>query len=315
MDYIGLISRGWTITWENKYLWILGFLAALTGGSNIFTWSTDSSDFGDPGAMASPEMLGTIAAGVLLAACVGVIVGILLWLVSLAAKGGLIGSVARLDMKQPVEGFGAAFRIGWRKVWRLAGLTIVLFGIIFLIFIAVIVVFALSGGALAVLFGGGGDENALFAGLGILGLCLLGLLCLMIPLFIFLSLIYPFAMRGMVLRDMGIGDSIRHGYRVLLDNLGAILLLSLAFLLLNVIAGILVLVILLPLGLAVAVPMSLLADSSATFLQGLIIVLGGLAAVVVTALVSALIVAWQSSTFTLAYLEFTGKNVDLEATA
>ncbi len=312
MDYIGWIQRGWQISWNNKYLWVLGFLAALTGGSSATNFRANGDDLAT-GAGIAPEMLGTIAAGLTLAACVGVIIGLVMWLISLAAKGGLIGAVARLERGEPVEGFGAAFRIGWHKVWRLAALTIVLFGIIFLIVIGLILLFALSGGALAALFGGGGDENALFAGLGILGLCLLGLLCLMIPLFIFLSLIYPFAMRGVVLRDMGVGDAIRHGYQVLRDNLGIVLLLSFGFLILNIVAGIATLVILLPLGLAVAIPTSLLADTNATFLQGLIVVLGVFAATVVSALISALVVSWQSSTFTLAYMEFTGKNFDVDS--
>lgn len=314
MDYIGWIQRGWQISWNNKYLWILGFLAALTGGSSASSFRASGDDLGSAAGV-SPEMVGTIAAGITLAACVGLIIGILIWLVSLAAKGGLIGAVARLERGAPVDGFGQAFRIGWHKVWRLAALSIVLFGIIILIVIGLILVFVLSGGALAALFGSGGDEGTLFAGLGILGLCLLLLLCLMIPLFIFLSLIYPFAMRGVMLRDMGVGDAIRHGYQVLRDNLGIILLLSFGFLILNIVAGIATLVILLPLGLAVAIPTNLLADTSATFLQGLIVVLGGLAATVIAALISALVVSWQSSTFTLAYMEFTGKNFDVEAIA
>lgn len=313
MDYIGWIQRGWQITWNNKYLWVLGFLAALTGGTSASNFRTSGDDFGSAAGV-SPEMVGTIAAGLTLAACVGFIIGILIWLVSLAAKGGLIGSVARLERGAPVDGFGQAFRIGWHKVWRLAALTIVLFGIIILLVLGLVLIFVLSGGALAAVFGtGGADESALFAGLGILGLCLLALLCLLIPLGIFLSLIYPFAMRGAVLRDMSVGDSIRHGYQVLRDNLGIILLLSLAFLILNIVVGLITLAILLPLGLAVAVPTNLLADTNATFLQGLIIVLGAIAATAITAVISALVVSWQSSTFTLAYMEFTGKNFDVDA--
>ena len=35
MDYGEIITRAWNITWKNKFLWVLGFLAALTSiGSN-----------------------------------------------------------------------------------------------------------------------------------------------------------------------------------------------------------------------------------------------------------------------------------------
>lgn len=311
MDYTDMLKRGWAITWDNKYLWLLGFLAALGSANSFVNFSTNNSDFA--GTM-DPAMLGALAAGVAAASCIGLLVGILLWLVSLAAKAGLIESVARLELHKPVDGFGAAFRLGWRKVWRLAGMTILLFGIVIVAFIALIFLFALSGGALAALFAGGQEPSGgVFAGLGILGLCLLGLLCLMIPVFIALNFIYAFALRGLVLRDLGITDSIRHGWQVLRDNLGPIIMLSLAFLLFNIIAGVITLAILVPLGLSVGIPLAMLSGSDATFLQALLAILGVVGAALIAALISTIVVTWQSSTFTLAYLNFTGRDIDFAA--
>ena len=34
MDYGQLFRRGWEIVWQNKYLFVLGFLAALGAGGN-----------------------------------------------------------------------------------------------------------------------------------------------------------------------------------------------------------------------------------------------------------------------------------------
>lgn len=308
MGYTDMLKRGWVITWEHKYLWILGFLAALGSGNSIANFSGNNSNMGGT---LDPVMVGTLAAGLAAASCVGLILGIVLWLVSLAGKAGLIESVARIEMRQPVDGFGRAFRLGWRKVWRLAGLTLVLFGVVIIGAIALVLLFVLSGGALAAIFGGDSSaQGSLFAGLGILGLCLLGVLCLLIPVFIVLNFVYAFAMRGLVLRDLGVTDSIRHGWQVLRDNLGPIIMLSLAFLLLNIIAGIIALAILVPLGLGVGIPLALLSETDTTFLQAMLVILGFIAAVVVTALISTIVVTWQSSTFTLAYLSFTGKNIE-----
>lgn len=310
MDYIGTISRGWQITWQNKYLWILGFLAALGGGTSTLQYTFGSSDTqsADFQQLLTPANAAAITAGVMGLLCVAVIVGILLFLVSLAARGGLIAAVVQHDRKIDF-GFGPAFRFGWRKVGRLALMTAVLFGIIVVLFIGLILLFALTGGAAIAANDLSGGLGGLLAGVGIVGLCLL---CLLIPLSIVLSFIYPFSMRGMVLRNHGVTESIRHGWDVLKSNLGPILLLALAFLILNIVFGLLTFVILLPLGFAVVVPLNLLADTDATFLQGLIAGLGILVGLLIVAIVNALLTSWQSATFTLAYLDFTDKRIELE---
>ena len=55
MDYGNLLKRSWDIVWHNKFLFILGFLAALgSGGSspngNNANYTFDASDM--PGDMA-----------------------------------------------------------------------------------------------------------------------------------------------------------------------------------------------------------------------------------------------------------------------
>ena len=52
MDYGNLLKRSWDIVWHNKFLFILGFLAALgsggtngnRGGQGNFNYTYDSSD-------------------------------------------------------------------------------------------------------------------------------------------------------------------------------------------------------------------------------------------------------------------------------
>lgn len=314
MDYLGTIRRGLEHTWKNKFLWVLGFLAAL-GSSSSFSNSNYSFNSGDTSALASwltPERAAALTAGLLAFSCIAVIVGIILWLVSLSARGGLIAAVAQLETGRGKPTFGSAFRFGWRRVWRLVGMTILLFIIPVILFVVMGAAFLVPVAGMAVAAGGAEDPSGLLAGMGgmaVLFCCVLFVL----GLFTFvLSLIYPFAFRGIILRDLGVTDSIRHGWEVLRSNLGNIILLGLAFLLIGIAILILGAAILVPVGLAVGVPLAMLAQTDATFLQGLLAVLGILIGLLIFAAISAITTSWQSSTFTIAYLEWTGKDVAIE---
>lgn len=314
MDYMATIRRGLELTWNNKFLWVLGFLAALGSGAS-FSNSNYSVNSGDPAAMAgwmTPERMAALTTGLVAFGCIAFIVGILLWLVSLSARGGLIGAVAQLERGAAKPSFGGAFRMGWRRIGRLVGMTIVLYIVPVILFIILMFGFVAVAGGLAFIASGTEDPGAALAGAGGLALVFMCLLCLLIPLAIVLSLIYAFAFRGIMLRDLGVMDSIRHGWQVVRKNLGQILLLGLAFFLIGIIILILTAAIIAPLALLVGVPMVALMESDATFLQGLLAVLGIVVGLVIFALVSAVTTAWQSATFTLAYMQWTGKDVLVE---
>lgn len=311
MDYLDTIKRGFAHTWNNKFLWALGFLAAL-GSSSGFSNSNYSFNSGDTAALGqwlTPERAAALTGGLIAFSCVAVIIGLLLWLVSLSARGGLIGAVAQLEQGTAKPTFRSAFGMGWKKVGRLALMTLALFAIPFILVILLVVGFIAVAGGAAIMSAGMEDPTAIGAGIGGLALVFVCLMCLMIPFFLALSLIYPFAFRGIILRDLGVMDSIRHGWQTLKQHLGEIILLALAFFLINIIILIVALAILVPVGLAVGVPLVALSGSDATVLQGVLAVLGIVVGLVVFALISAIATAWQSSTFTLAYLQWTGKNV------
>lgn len=309
MDYIEIIKRGFAHTWNNKFMWVLGFLAALGSGaaSSNTNYQFSGNDAQQLGEWATPERMAAMTAGLAAFACVAFIVGIILWLVALSARGGMIGAVAQLEQGTGKPTFRSAFRMGWSKVWRLAGMTIVLYIVPVLLFIALGVAFLVPVAGLAFSAGGGEDMSALGTALGGVGLVALCLLCLLIPFTIILGFIQPFAFRGIVLRDMGIRESIRHGWNTLKSNLGEIILLGLAFFLINIIVFIVAAAILVPVALAVGVPIAMLAESNATVITGILAVLGIVVGLIIFALVSALATAWQSSTFTLGYLKWTGK--------
>ena len=309
MDYVDTIKRGFAHTWNNKFMWVLGFLAALgsgAAGSNS-NYQFNSNDAQELSTWATPERMAAMTAGLAAFACVAFIVGIILWLVALSARGGMIGAVAQMEQGTGKPTFRSAFRMGWSKVWRLAGMTIVLYIVPVILFIALGVAFLVPVAGLAFSAGGGEDMSALTTALGGVGLVVLCLLCLLIPFTILLGFIQPFAFRGIVLRDMGIRESIRHGWNTLKSNLGEIILLGLAFFLINIIVFIVAAAILVPVALVVGVPIMMLAESDATVITGILAALGIVVGLIVFALVSAIATAWQSSTFTVGYLRWTGK--------
>jgi len=308
MDYMGTIRRGWDIAWNNRWLWLLGFLAALgSGAMSTSNFNVNSNDLGGASGGISPQLGAALAGGVLLLVCVFCILGILLWLVSLAVRGGLITAVSDLDKGQR-SSFGQAFRQGWRKVLPLAGMTILLFAVLIILIIILAVVFAGTiAGAIAA--GSSGDNQGIAAIVGSLGIAVLCLLCLMLPLGIVLSLIYPFAYRGMMLRGLGVMDAIRHGWRVLRENLGHIFLLGLLFFVIGLVVGLVSGAIVGLLGLSTGLISMILNGSQPTTTQMVAAGLGFLVTAIIFAIISAIITAWRSATFTLAYEQWTGKDV------
>jgi hypothetical protein len=304
------LKRGWQVTWNNKWLWLLGFLAALGGGSsygsntNYQMNATDANAI--PGAL-SPELATALAGGALLLCCVAVVVGILLWLVSLASRGGLITSVAELD-RGGVTSFGRAFRQGWSKLLPLIGMTLLLFAVV--IILAIILGIGFAGTIAAAFAAGAGMESDALAGiLGTAGIVFFCLLCLLIPLTIVLNLIYPFAYRGIMLRNMGVVESIRHGWQVLRTHLGDILLLGIIFFIVNVIIAVVAFGIIGLLGLGSGLFGMLITGAQPTTTEMGLGIVGVLAAGLVFAIISAIYTAWRSATFTLAYEQWMGKDV------
>ena len=313
MDYVNTIKRGFAHTWNNKFMWVLGFLAALGSGSGFSNsnYSFNSGDMTGMETMLTPERIAALSAGLLAFGCIAFIVGIILWVVALSARGGLIGAVAQMEQGTGKPAFREAFRMGWRKIVPLVELTLILYLMPAILFAIITVGFIVTAGGMAFLAAGAEDPAAIGAGIGGLALVFLCLLCVILPFVIAVSLIYPFAFRGIVLRDMGVRDSIRHGWKTLKENLGEVLILAVAFFLVNILVLIVVAAIMVPVALAVGVPLVMLAESNATVITGILAVLGLVIGLVVFALVSAITTAWQSSTFTLGYLRWTGKNVSV----
>ena len=316
MDYGNLLRRSWDIVWHNKFLFVLGFLAALGGGgSNGGGGNTGFNfDSGDVPAEIIEQLqqfwaqFGPLVIGL---ACLGFIIAIVFWLIRLTAQGGMISAVSQIETGEKVT-FGQAFAAGTSKLGRMVGLNVIMYGLFTLLgLLAAGFALGTVGAAIGAELAGASsaDVEALFGSLGVFGICVACLFCLLVPLLILVTAVYPFAQRGVILQDLGAVDSIRHGWEILKANTSDVVLLIILFIVLGIVFGVVTAIVLLPLAVFTLLPGVLrMVDSGAV--QALDIVMlvgGGICLGLVGAAVNSIMVAFRSTAVTLAYQEFIGK--------
>ena len=314
MDHGKIVSEAWNITWNNRVLWGLGFLAALAGsvssggssGFNASSFNVDSPNILSPeyadgplgklvdsldSGTFDPQSIAALFAGAAIIFCGLFILGIILWFVAQAARAGMIKSVAGLQEGQKIS-FGEAFRGGGAYIGRIFGMKFVLFFSVAALMLAVV--------ALAVMVGVSSDSPAMI-------IVIVPFLCLFALGIIPLQFVDALAYRGIVLKEMGVTESLKHGWRTFRDDFSDWFILGILYLVINMVIG-----------LVIAMVVGLLAFLSAgpfvTFLQtgelsaGTLIpaLLSGLIITVVGAFIRSIVVAWQSTGFTLAYQRLVG---------
>lgn len=306
MDYGKIISSGWQITWNNKYLWILGFLAALgsVGGASSSGRSTTQS----AGSELSPEQLLGIGAAIIAVICVAFVIGIIIWLLSLAGGGGLIRAVDNLENGEKTS-LKKAFSAGTSKLTQLAGVGVLLWlPFLLLGIVAAVIAFfsaAAAGGAalLSQVEDVAANPEAFLGIFGAFGICFALMACLLAPLGLIVTFVQPFAMRGVMLQDLGVMDAVRHGWQVLKANATDIILLAILFAVINFLYGLVTSIILLPLAFLLVVPM-IASGGDFSALNLIVLIVGGVGLAMIGAALSSIFYTWRSASFTLAYNEF-----------
>ena len=307
MDYGKVLGRAWEITWRWKVLWILGFLASLGsgggggGGGNAYSGGGDGYDLGrwagdviGPGGWAA---IGSIILGLL---CLGLLIAIAVWVVSIIARGGLIAGVQQVE-DEGATSFGQAWRIGASRFWTLTGiafLAAIPFIILLLTGIVVLVVTIFLGVAASEI------SNAVSAG-GIITAILFGgvFCCGMIILGIVLDQVRTYAERAAILEGLGWIEAFKRGWQVIKENLGPTIILWLIFLAI----GLLLAAVIIGGLVAVALPFAAIFTQvkAGPWLLAPICC-GGLLAILVFALFASVVETFTSATWTLAYRELTG---------
>lgn len=235
MEYSRLLNRAWTIVWMHKFLIFLGVLAALGGGGggNNFRWQMNGDNGGNQppftweGAFAGiPLWLIVFGAAFLLA------LGLIVWVVSTVARGGLIAGVDTIERGRETT-FLTAWNISWQRVWTLLGIALLpILPILLLLAAGLTSVGTLVG--FTALFRGELDFP-LRTGFVV---TLVAMTCLTIPVALGLALVRNFAERACILENLGVFAAYRRGWEVLTQNLGPAIILFLIQIGLSILLGI-----------------------------------------------------------------------------
>lgn len=216
LNFGEILTRAWQIIWKHKVLWIFGVLASCSrGGGSGGNGGGGNSGYnggGDPQRFSSQmrEALGWLQENWWVIALIALVLS-LLWLALTAL--GFIGRVALIKGTRKAEDgaekipFGELFSESLPYFWRVFGLSF-LIGLAFFIIIVPLVL-----------------VGVLTAGVGFL--CLLPLLCVLIPIGIVLQLIVEQANAAIVLEDLSMVDGFKRGWQVTKDNVGAIIIMGL----------------------------------------------------------------------------------------
>lgn len=308
MNYGNVLKRAWEITWRWKILWILGFLAALgngggggsSGGSSSYSGSGEEWSHWFGRTYYEPEFTAGIIAAIVGIGCLALIIGIAIWVASVIARGGLIAGVQQVE-EEGQTSFGQAWRAGARRFWSLFGISVLAaIPLIILVVVGIVVIIAMFAGS-----GFAFTESDVAGGLGIAGSILCGgaLCCGLIIVTVILQQIRLYAERAAVLEEMGWIDAFVRGWNVLKANLGHTIVFWLIFFAIGFALAIVV-------GIGVAAVVVPFAAIAANVDPGpwLIapVLCGGLIAIVVGSLISAIVETFTSATWTLAYREMVG---------
>jgi len=227
MDFAEVLGKAWHITWKHKVLWVFGILAGCStggggaGGSGWRQGSSFSSD-GSAGieryAQQGSEWIGQhwwVVALIILGIIVLMLLGIFLGTVG---KIGLIRGALRGDEGAERLHFRELFKESTPYFWRV-------FLLSFLIGLAFLIVFVPL-----VLFG------VLTAGVGFL--CLIPLICVLVPVTWVVGLVVRQADAAMVIENLSMADGVRRGWAVVRSHLGPVLLIWLITGLIGIVIGV-----------------------------------------------------------------------------
>lgn len=295
LDYGSILSRAWQVTWRHKVLWIFGILAGCSRGSSPSNGSNSDFRVNNQGGVDLPPQLEQFRnmdfqqylPWIIGIGCAILLIGLVIYVLGLIGEAGLIHGVATVDSTGSVS-FGETWAVGVSKI-------VPLFLLMLLITVPILLVAAVTGG-LVVLSG------------GILALCLIPLICVLVPVAIVISIWQYFAQYYIVLEGAGVIDSLRKSWAFLRQNWSSVLVLGLITIVISFLVG---LIVALPMVLAVLPTVFVLIGSAAqntqpdlaAFLPS--IVCGALYLPVLIVL-QGVLNTWSTSAWTLAFRQLTG---------
>jgi membrane-anchored glycerophosphoryl diester phosphodiesterase (GDPDase) len=209
-----VLTRAWQIIWKHKILWVFGIFASCSRGGGGNGGSGGNGGNGNqqfPQWQQTMDQIGRWISENTWIVVVAVIVVLLI--IVLAIFLGTIGRIGLIKGTQRAEQgaerliFGELFSESTPYFWRVFGLSLLIGLISLLIFLPLI------------FFG------VITAGVGFI--CLLPLLCILVPVLWAVSVVIEQANAAIVLENLGIGDGLRRGWEVVRTNPGPMFILAL----------------------------------------------------------------------------------------
>ncbi|NIM05844.1 MAG: hypothetical protein GTO55_06295 [Armatimonadetes bacterium] len=310
MDYGGLIKRAFFITLRHKFLWPLGILAALpeclsslgggpgdTSGEDHLLLNASLNSRKDLPTIRgldvealAERLLENIPLLVALAFAVFILL-LAIVVISTMAKGGVIASAIGIEEQEPVS-FGRGFRAGYHAFWRMVGIFLLMF---LLVSVSMILLAAPVIGLIIT------EHYWAAVGAG------LPVFLILIALSIYVSVLKAYAIRFVIGHGLGIGASISDAHALMMKFKGEATLVFLIMVALRIGIVIASCIILLPLALLLAMP-AILAEAAVGGIA--VLVLAGVFQLIffaVTLFLFGLVHIFDSSFWTLAFLDLSNK--------
>ncbi len=317
MNHTDLLKRAFNITWRYRPLWIFGFLLALCGGGGggggggnfNFPSSSSGDSFGDFEDLSGIDMP-TIDTNIIIAVGVGlfclvILLVVLSVVVQMVTRTALIGMVRQIKENETTT-VADGWRLGWSgEAWRLFLLNL-LIGIPLTILSLFLLLLAFSPLLFLIV-----DETALTV-VSII-LTVLAVIFVILILFLVGVVITPFqklAGRRTVLENRGVVDSLRDAFGLVKHRFKDVAIIWLLMVGIGFGWGIVTLVLVLPVSLLAAaviggIPAGLVYLISNSIPGAAIagIPLALLTLIFIITAASAFYLIYQSTLWTLAYLE------------
>jgi len=308
MDYLGVAKRAWDITKKYRFLWWLGILAAATemGGFNVPSFPSNTFELNGNNLSISSGTVSQLGNGltsgqdstviflvIALVSIAIIAVSLILLFLSLCANAGIIHGADSADAKDHEKlNFGHCFGKGIDYFWRFLGLKI----LVGLIPLAVFIGLAFAG--IFLLF-----TSGIFSLISLPMLIILAMIILL-PLGIYLSLLEIFSRRAIVIKNKGIINSIKESHKLIVKEMGSVLL----FWLIRAGVGIAYLVSILVILFALLTPLVLLGFSIYSLAEwsgvGIYAIIASGIVLLGLIFIGGIFTAFTSSYWTLAYKEF-----------
>ena len=295
-----VLTRAWQNIWKHKVLWIFGILASCArsnggggsgGGGNSGYQTGGDAPFSGGQIERVMEQIGRyIEQNLWIIIAIGMMIFLLsfaFYALGMMGRIGLIKGTYKAENGAESLSFGEIWSESMPYFWRI-------FGLNFLISIAFLIIFIPL-----ILLG------IVTAGIGFI--CIIPLLCILIPIGLVIAAVLEQAQPSIVLEDLGMLDGFKRGWEIAKSNIGPMVILSL---ILGIGSGIIGLIIALPIIIAV-VPLIIGAGSLRETLTPVYIFLACCAVYLpVLIFFNGVLTAYVQSVWALTYLRLTKPQED-----